>query len=688
MRADVQDTSLLLALSSYGQDGIASRRRALSRHADERPRGGVDQRSTATPFTRVVLDDTAYIRVDGDGDGEFAGFRRATDEDRFDHRDYTDAVQPSMRNSLFLRSETPLGPTSQLSLDALLNSTSARNDLAPVPLFSAADGERTPIAADAPTNPFGVALTDVRRRLVEFGPRRFRNHTFTQRYGALVEFASERMEAEFSLSYQRSAAQEQVDHLLRADRLASALDPAIACTPPCRRIDLLGGPGSLSPDDVAWLRADTVSDGLSTLLRAAGDASFIAADLPAGQLRIATGVDLRRETIDVDPDRALAAGTIIGAASMGATHGERAIREVYAEALVPLLDDAPWARSLDLSVAARASHYENVGSSYTPKFGLRYRPTDMLLLRAAWGRGFRAPTLQQLVTADEVSFDFLNDPCAGSLPPSELPGCSGAADPTLTQFATVRGGNRALKPERARTSTFGIVFTPSADVLLSADYYRIRQRDVVDANAQFVLNQNAFFGRFPDRVLRSPDGNLLRVVARPLNIGRRDVSGWDFTLRGGWPLQGGQLQVALNAATIARYRDKLDPSAPGEDQAGTFSDEASSGNGALPHWKSTASVHWTNDRWRLAWDAYYVGPLRERIPGTDRRRRIDAWLSQDLQLSHAFPGVDDLEVGVGVENLFDEAPPFAASAFNDGFDGRTYALAGRYFFVRLTGVRR
>ena len=38
---------------------------------------------------------------------------------------------------------------------------------------------------------------------------------------------------------------------------------------------------------------------------------------------------------------------------------------------------------------------------------------------------------------------------------------------------------------------------------------------------------------------------------------------------------------------------------------------------------------------------------------------------------------------MGVNNLFDEAPPFSAAAFNDSYDGRTYDITGRYYFLKL-----
>ena len=694
---DAGDANFMLALASYRQDGIASRDRKLSRSADSRAQGGTDQRSTATPLPRVVLDGEAFVRTAGGDNGNTTqAFRVALDGDRFDQRQFTDAVVPSERDSALLRWNAPLSARWAFTGDALLSRTESTNPLAPVPVFSAFDGLRTPVRADAPFNPFGVALTDVRRRMLEFGTRHFHDESLSQRYIATFTFTDDNATADLTVSHHQTTARETVDGLVRADRLAQALGPTEFCTGACRPVDLLAGPGALVPEAVRFLRTATRSDATSALTAISGNASFIAFELPAGAVELGSGFDVRREVINVRPDAELQANNIIGATASGRTRGEREVYEAYLELLAPLLAERPWVRSLDLSLAARASRYSDFGSTVKPKAALRFRPSDTLLLRAAWGKGFRAPTLRQLFVASESSFDALNDPCASPTLVTTLPGCSGQSDPTLSQFLTVRGGNRDLLAERAETVTFGMAYSPTPALTASLDYYRISQRDVVDANAQYVLNQNARFGRFPDRVQRDAQGNLLRVQATPLNIGRREVSGWDIGLD--YSIHSARLGVfdlALNSSYINNFQDQLNPDTPTQQQAGTFSDEASSGNGSLPHWKASFGLQWQSAAWNARYGIYYVGDLREQVPEIGGARRIDSWINHNLQISYAFnaPGFSfnpadssgaELEVALGVENLFDAEPPFAASAFNDNFDGRTYSLAGRYIYLRLS----
>jgi outer membrane receptor protein involved in Fe transport len=42
-----------------------------------------------------------------------------------------------------------------------------------------------------------------------------------------------------------------------------------------------------------------------------------------------------------------------------------------------------------------------------------------------------------------------------------------------------------------------------------------------------------------------------------------------------------------------------------------------------------------------------------------------------------------IRITLGVNNLFNQSPPFSAAAFNDSYDGRTYDITGRYYFLKL-----
>ena len=59
-------------------------------------------------------------------------------------------------------------------------------------------------------------------------------------------------------------------------------------------------------------------------------------------------------------------------------------------------DEARLAPSLTIVTALRLDHHPNVGTEFTPKFSVLYRLTPDTDIRASAGKGFRAPSLQDL----------------------------------------------------------------------------------------------------------------------------------------------------------------------------------------------------------------------------------------------------------------------------------------------------
>src|SRR5205814_4127898 len=69
------------------------------------------------------------------------------------------------------------------------------------------------------------------------------------------------------------------------------------------------------------------------------------------------------------------------------------------------------------------------------------------------------------------------------------------------------GGQPNLRPEVAYGWNYGFVWTPKFihGLTLSVDYYHIDLRDRTNAlDAQFIVDENFFHGRFPGQVVRFP----------------------------------------------------------------------------------------------------------------------------------------------------------------------------------------
>ncbi|TDG15874.1 TonB-dependent receptor [Seongchinamella unica] len=679
------DGSFFISASLYQQEPIYSRDRDVSASADTRAIGGSDQRSSATPNARLTLPSGETLIAQGNG------YRSATPEDLFDYAPYTTAVVPLERSSVYTNTSYDFSESVTGFIDLHYVETESQATLAPTPVFTAFEQNPLVVAADNIYNPFGVELSDVRRRLLEFPNRRQLNESETTRFSAVVEGLLADWNWDFGYNWSMSKAVESTRAIVNADRLARGIGPADNCQGPpvddCVAIDLIGPNGAISPAQVNYIKARGEVSGYSKLSGFSANFSRALSGLPAGRTDLAFGLEHRWESTSKRPSDLLANASTIGASNFEATSGSRTVSEVYLETLVPLWKAGDGLQSLDLEAAIRVSDYSDFGSTTNPKITLRWQANPSLLLRANYAEGFRAPSLNELYEGNTEEQAFIDDPCTRAANVGVLPGCKALADPSRNQFLTVKGGNPALRPETSDSYSLGLVWTPGSvqGLVMSADYFHIEQENVVSSSAQFLVNQNARNGAFTDRVSRDDVGNLTLVTANNLNIGERRVRGADLAATWHLPQRPwGQISLKLNSTWIRDYQARLDATAPTLDLAGTFRDEASEGLGGIPEWKSQLSLSWRQDRWKGSYQIHHVDSLSETIPGTGQFRKIDAWTAHDLQLSYTFDILQGLRLSLGIDNLLDEEAPLASSAFNDNIDGRTHELKGRFWYTRLS----
>ena len=374
----------------------------------------------------------------------------------------------------------------------------------------------------------------------------------------------------------------------------------------------------------------------------------------AGDIGFASGVEWRREKLDSNNPWQIDAGLQVRPA-IAEVHGERTVTAAYAEANIPL------ASTLELSVAARADHYDDFGDAFSPKLGLRWQPLDSLLVRASASKGFRAPSLSENSDSTSIAYGSVVDPFDPDLAGSRQ-------NPT---FFTV--GNTELKPERTRSYNLGIVLSPWSTTNLSVDYYRIELENLVGTNnTQTLVTENV-----PGAVLRDERGKLLAVYNRYQNLTDLKTSGVDVELRQRLPT--GRLGEFTLTTGFTHVRDYRRPAVTG----GPLVDYAGSNLGAtLPRNKATTTLDWAQGDWRAALTWYYTGGYDQRTAAARTvQQRVDSYSQFDLYA--AYTGFQQLTLYAKVQNLGDEAPPYDASfpGIRAPYDFSQYDLRGRYYTV-------
>ncbi len=692
-----ENASLFLSATHFEQNGLFSRDRELSASADTRFLGGADLRSSATPASRIVIPKESILILNKDAGGNYLPgtsrdhYRLATKEDLYNYLSETSSVSPSKRQSLYAKGTYQWSEDTKVTTELGYASTSAEITLAPTPLFTAFEDIPLSVAADNIYNPFDVEITDIRRRVLELGPRQQKNDADAFRFSFTLDGYTKGFHWDITGHWSKTKATEDFINVLNATRTRRALGPNADCQgidiDGCEPLNLFGPPGSITSTQLDYVRESSHSYGFSQTYGYSFNLNAELAELKNGPLLFAAGVDIRRDAVKVLLEGYNADNTFIGGGVFDPTFGSRHIYEAYSELQIPLIEQISGIYSLYLDLAARHSIYSDFGKSTTPKIGLRYRPIADILIRATYSEGFRAPSLAELHKGGSQTQAVLNDPCTIGENVGALPGCQQQSDTTRTQYLTIFGGDVNLEPEESSNSTFGLVWSPSFDpgLLFSIDYFKIIQTNVVDASAQFIVNQNAYHGLYGDRVERDKNGNIAKVLATFINIGEREVSGLDMTLKYQWQQLNSNFIATLNASHLRTFYDQIDPSTASSDLAGTFIDSASEGNGALPAWKLNSGIHWSQGNIEASYTINYISSLKEVIPLTNNAmRRIHSWITHDIQISYITQYLNGFRFTLGADNLWDQAPPYAASSLNDNFDARTYDLKGRFWYARVS----
>lgn len=311
----------------------------------------------------------------------------------------------------------------------------------------------------------------------------------------------------------------------------------------------------------------------------------------AGPISLAAGIEHRRESVSgsVDPlDATLPTRPAYFVGNYRPTFGSYHVTEGFIEVVVPLAKDMPFAKSLDLNGAVRATDYSTSGYVTTWKLGATYSPIEDISFRVVRSRDIRAPNLAELFTTSLTATQVLNDPLNGN---------------TSYNVFQVSRGNLALRPEVANSLGLGVVVQPQflPGFAASLDYYDINIDDAISTvGAQIAVNQCAGGNTvFCDQITRGgPVGSggvatLTSVAVSPINFAKQHARGLDFEASYRAPVLGGNLGLRFVGTRYLKNLFDNGISAP-TDTVGTNGYNTVAKN-SLPKWRYVASVAWDRD---------------------------------------------------------------------------------------------
>ena len=512
---------------------------------------------------------------------------------------------------------------------------------------------------------------------------------------------------------------------LNLEHLALALGPRADCdaAPGCVPLNILGAPGAISPQMLDYVSYQSSYRKRQDLT---GVHAGVSGELP-GLLRypvkLAAGLEYRRESYRDQPDELIV--RCVSASCFSPTAGAVEAFESYAETETPLALDRRFMSRLDLGAALRHSRYAGGLEATTFRLGLRWQPVDDVLMRISHSTAFRAPSISDLfLSSAQFNRSDLVDPCSdyaglrGGQPQSaEVQDSCRAAGvpPNYEQGATVPvrdGGNPELEPERSRSLSAGMVFSPARwpAMEFELDGYRIEIENAITLlDPQRILDAchvERSASRTCTLVSRDAEsGAISELRFQPLNIGSRRVQGFDFAWRyGGFrAVTAADLSARVSASYL--WRDQQITVAGDGDLRRTERQGTATATRAFPRWRVNAELVWRQAAWTGVWGTRYIGAMNEDCddglepsytalglcsqgqPGNPQasRNRLPSVVYHDVQIGRELER-SGTSLALGVRNLSDRGPPASYTNFYNAFDASTYELPGMQWYARVRQV--
>jgi iron complex outermembrane receptor protein len=411
--------------------------------------------------------------------------------------------------------------------------------------------------------------------------------------------------------------------------------------------------------------------------------------LPGGAMGLAVGAEYRHESTELQPTSGTDRGNIIGL-GYSAYKGDRNVGAVYGELVAPLL------KSLEATIAARADHYSDVGSSYNPKVGLKWSPVKSFALRGTFEKGFRAPSAAENGVGGLAAFSSAPDPVRCAI--GVATACKSAT------VAIITSPNPGLQPERSKSYNLGMIWDPAPRTSVSMDLWQITRNNEINQETTSAALAAGHVSRDPSTSTKPGDpGAITAVLANYVNSAQTQVRGLDLDVRQGFELGAGvgKLTFGANWTHLFKWeRTELDGFKM--DFAGTHGNCDVSNCMGTPDDRVNLSATWELNTVRVAAMANYRGSIADTAfkndpagcamtfaDGTDAPANCRLASFTTIDLTARWQATPKLEVFGSIQNVFNRVAPldpltYGAVSYNpldySGAMGRYFSAGVKYKF--------
>ncbi len=457
--------------------------------------------------------------------------------------------------------------------------------------------------------------------------------------------------------------------------------------------------------------------------------------LPAGRMQVSVGLGARAEGFstaflwNIPPPKP---GISTNSELRVFPGGRQMVQGAGVEAKIPIVaakQNMPAVNSLDLQAAVRREDFTQISNSGTitsfpdltppiltstvvahptrstftstnPTVGFKYKPNRSLTFRASYARAFIPPTAAQLTTNTNP-----NTTVTGAF----LDPVTGATYTTDRNAGT--NGNPDLQPQTSQAWSAGVIWEPQAERLkgfrFNLEFYKITESDVIfsPANIQTLVSTPAY----ANNLTRDPVTNRITYANfRFSNVAEMYTDGWDLSFDYRKKTALGTFNLHSGATIIEHLKKPNAPGAPLLEYVGYVN------SGGVNKVKANVVLSfYLGSHWTVGWrTVYYDGYKQAGAPSDpvyngaanptpittstlpQGGNTIPSQIYHNILASYNFGTSQKLHllngvtIQVGINDLFNTAPPFDANASYAPYyyspfgarDLRTYLLKIRRAF--------
>ncbi len=438
-----------------------------------------------------------------------------------------------------------------------------------------------------------------------------------------------------------------------------------------------------------------------------GDVPLGGFELPGGPIAAAVGYQRRDENRENNPPANFVSNNQLIGTQILPNSASRFSNSWFAEFSLPVLTQ------LELTAAVRDESFSSGQGKVIDKFGLIYRATDWLNIRATAGEAFIVPTLTQLYRPENCGLSNVDDlfTTFSGFITSCITGNTSLASETSDSISV--GFDLTLFEDLVWTLTWSetdfsdrIVSTTTQDIIRS-DFRNFQQATgfaPTTANPYptiAALEAWVADPRSDKRILRSPNDvtTTVRINQSDSNASSMLVQAWDTQLSYGFSLSDlgldnwGEIQMSMQATYMDNYQFQLSADSPVREAVGNQNNDFGAVP-AIPEVRANFRVNWSRGPHNVSATARYVDEVdfdanefsfQRLLPGSTWQSTdaIYAWSQLDAFYSYAgmemFGG--EFNFTLGSRNLFDRMPQ--KTGMIAGVEAQLQDALGRVVYARV-----